>query len=324
MVTERKQSEGEIVHEEGAAGVAAVTGGADFTPPTGMAGGKGKKRGKRSRHGHKTERSEVGVQTGGLVLMCLRPLTPAWRRNVKDQTTRSGLTGNHPRDEPEPAWPVVPWSVCTPVVRLYRPVTTNRSNACLIQINVLPSLSARRRGDISTPGRQNSPSFVFSLSLFSSPEKTAARNKGRRVSRNVRAAAGEFATRRIPPHLPTYVFLSPACFPPSRSVTSSRRREAGRSASSVSQSRVRSFHHAWFPHQDEHKTDFSPLDFSMSMSSNFTPSRTPHRRTSPVDGRQRRQMCDPLSDARLIRSGFFLLDPQCGGEDGGRGSFLND
>uniref|UniRef100_A0A674PM42 Ankyrin 3 n=1 Tax=Takifugu rubripes TaxID=31033 RepID=A0A674PM42_TAKRU len=60
VVTERKMSEGEIVNEGGAAGVAAVTGGADFTPPTGMAGGKGKKRGKRSRQGHKTERSEPG------------------------------------------------------------------------------------------------------------------------------------------------------------------------------------------------------------------------------------------------------------------------
>lgn len=65
MVTDRKLSEGEIVSEEGAAGVAAATGGADFTPPTGTAGGKGKKRGKRSRHAPKTERSEVGVQTGG-------------------------------------------------------------------------------------------------------------------------------------------------------------------------------------------------------------------------------------------------------------------
>lgn len=148
------------------------------------------------------------------------------------------------------------WSVCTSVLRLYRPVTTNHSDACLIQINVLLSLSVRRRGDISTPGRQNSPYFVFSL--FSSPEKTAARNKGRRVSRNVRAAAGEVTTRRIPPHLRTYFFLSPTCFPPSRSVTSSRRGEAGRSASSVGQSRVRSFHHAWFLHQDEHKTDFFP------------------------------------------------------------------
>lgn len=65
----RRRSEGEIVNEEGAAGVAAVTGGVDFTPP---AGGKGKKRGKR----HKTERSEVGVQPGSRALMCLRPLTP--------------------------------------------------------------------------------------------------------------------------------------------------------------------------------------------------------------------------------------------------------
>ncbi|XP_056904830.1 ankyrin-3-like isoform X1 [Takifugu flavidus] len=60
VVTERKMSEGEIVNEEGVAGVAAATGGADFTPPAGMAGGKGKKRGKRSRQGHKTERSEPG------------------------------------------------------------------------------------------------------------------------------------------------------------------------------------------------------------------------------------------------------------------------
>lgn len=67
---ERRRSEGEIVNEEGAAGVAAVTGGVDLTPP---AGGKGKKRGKRSRQGHKAERSEVG----SLALMCLRPLTPA-------------------------------------------------------------------------------------------------------------------------------------------------------------------------------------------------------------------------------------------------------
>lgn len=65
----RRRSEGETVNEEGAAGVAAVTGGVDFTPP---AGGKGKKRGKR----HKTERSEVGVQPGSRALMCLRPLTP--------------------------------------------------------------------------------------------------------------------------------------------------------------------------------------------------------------------------------------------------------
>lgn len=72
---ERRSSEGEIVNQESAgAGVAAVTGGGDDTPP---AGGKGKKRGKRSRHSHKMERSEVGVQTGGLVLTCLRPLTPA-------------------------------------------------------------------------------------------------------------------------------------------------------------------------------------------------------------------------------------------------------
>lgn len=70
---ERRSSEGEIVNQEGA-GVAAVTGGGDDTPP---AGGKGKKRGKRSRHSHKMERSEVGVQTGGLALTCLRPLTPA-------------------------------------------------------------------------------------------------------------------------------------------------------------------------------------------------------------------------------------------------------
>lgn len=116
MVTDRKLSEGEIVSEEGAVGVAAATGGADFTPPTGTAGGKGKKRGKRSRHAHKTERSEVGVQTGGPALTCLRPLTPAWRRNVEDQTARLGLTWNqipHQRDEPEPE-PV--WHV---VVRLY-------------------------------------------------------------------------------------------------------------------------------------------------------------------------------------------------------------
>lgn len=71
---ERRKSEGEIVKEEGAAGVAAVTGGVDLTPP---AGGKGKKRGKRSRHSQKTERPEVGVQPGSLALMCLRPLTPA-------------------------------------------------------------------------------------------------------------------------------------------------------------------------------------------------------------------------------------------------------
>lgn len=77
VVTERSVSEGEIANEEGAAGVAAVTGGVDPTAAAGMAGGKGKKRGKRSRHGHKTERSEVGVQTGSLALMCLRPLTPA-------------------------------------------------------------------------------------------------------------------------------------------------------------------------------------------------------------------------------------------------------
>lgn len=78
---ERRSSQGHGGHRGGAASVAAVTGGVDLTPPV---GGKGKRKGKRSRHGPKTERSEVGVQTGGLVLMCLRPLTPAWRRNVED------------------------------------------------------------------------------------------------------------------------------------------------------------------------------------------------------------------------------------------------
>lgn len=55
---ERRRSGGGIVNREGAAGVAAATGGVDLTPP---AGGKGKRRGKRSRHGHGTERSEVGA-----------------------------------------------------------------------------------------------------------------------------------------------------------------------------------------------------------------------------------------------------------------------
>lgn len=77
MVTERRMSEGEVVNKEGAAGVAAVADAVDCTPPGGIAGGKGKKRGKRSRHGHKTERSEVGLQTSSLALMCLRPLTTA-------------------------------------------------------------------------------------------------------------------------------------------------------------------------------------------------------------------------------------------------------
>lgn len=191
------------------------------------------RRGGRARRGGSApdtlpKRSDprLAFKPAARALTCLRPLTPAWRRNVEDQTARLGLTWiqiPHQRDEPEPepVWHVVPWSACTPVVRLYRPVTTNRSDACLIRINVLLSLPARRRGDISTPGRQNSPFFVLSLflSLFSSPEKTAARNKGRRVSRNVRAAAGEVRSRRIPPHLRTYFFLSPACFTPSRSVT---------------------------------------------------------------------------------------------------------
>lgn len=71
---QRRRSEGGIGTEEGAAGVAAVTGRVDFTPP---AGGEGKKRGKRSRHGHKRERAQVGVQTGSLALVWLRPLTAA-------------------------------------------------------------------------------------------------------------------------------------------------------------------------------------------------------------------------------------------------------
>lgn len=162
------------------------------------------------------------------------------------------------------------WSACTPVVRLDRPVTTNRSDACLIRINVLLSLPARRRGDISTPGRQNSPFFVLSLSLSSSPEKTAARNKGRRVSRNVRAAAGEVRSRRIPPHLRTYFFLSPACFPPSRSVTPPPPEGGGperlvtcpklspRMVSPPRRTQNRLFPPPWFPH--EHVTELHPIE----------------------------------------------------------------
>lgn len=71
---DERTSEGEIVNDEG---VAAAMGGGDFTPPAGGLGGKGKKRGKRSRQGHRAERCEVGIRTGGLGLMCLRPLTPA-------------------------------------------------------------------------------------------------------------------------------------------------------------------------------------------------------------------------------------------------------
>lgn len=157
--------------------------------------------------------------------------------------------------------------------------------------------------------------FSLSLSLFSSPEKTAARNKGRRVSRNVRAAAGEVRSRRIPPHLRTYFFLSPACFPPSRSVTSppagGRRAGAPRHVSEAFTT------HGFSTKTNTKPTFFPHLGFRMSMSPNFAPSRTPLRRTSPVDGGQGTRMPDPLSDARLIWSSFFLLDPQCGGRGGG-------
>lgn len=64
---DRRISEGETVSEErpadGGGGVA--TGGADAALPTaaGATGGKGKRRGKRSRQGHKAEKSEVVVKT---------------------------------------------------------------------------------------------------------------------------------------------------------------------------------------------------------------------------------------------------------------------
>lgn len=71
---ERRISESETVSEEqGGGGV--VTGGANAAPSTGTTGGKGKKRGKRSRQGHKAEKSgeeahqgktEVGVKRGRL------------------------------------------------------------------------------------------------------------------------------------------------------------------------------------------------------------------------------------------------------------------
>lgn len=193
-------------------------------------------------------------------MTCLRPLTPAWRRNVEDQTARLGLTWNqipHQRDEPEPepVWHVVPWSACTPVVRLYRPVTTNRSDACLIRINVLLSLPARRRGDISTPGRQNSPFFVLSLSL-SFPARRKRQQETREeesvvTSELQQVRSGHGVSLRTCG--PTSFSHRPVFRPPGPS-RPPRRRAAGRSASS----RVRSFHHAWFLHQDEHKTDFFP------------------------------------------------------------------
>lgn len=184
----------------------------------------------------------------------------------------------------------------------------------MIRINVLLSLPARRRGDISTPGRQNSPFFVLSLSL-SFPARRKRQQETREeesvvTSELQQVRSGHGVSLRTCG--PTSFSHRPVFRPPGPS-RPPRRREAGRSASS----RVRSFHHAWFLHQDEHKTDFFPhLGFRMSMSPNFTPSRTPLRRTSPVDGRQGTRMPDPLSDARLIWSSFFLLDPQCGGRGG--------
>lgn len=74
---ERSQSEGEIIAEGGAGGgdSGVASGGADAassTPPAAAAapGGKGKKKGKRSRHGHKEEaqrgKTEVAVKTNRL------------------------------------------------------------------------------------------------------------------------------------------------------------------------------------------------------------------------------------------------------------------
>lgn len=206
--------------------------------------------------------------------------------------------------------PSVPrWSVCTPVVRLYRPVTTNRSDACLIQINVLLSLPARRHGDISSPERQNSP-FFGSLSL-SFPARRKRQQETREeesvvTSELQQVRSGHGVSLRTCgstsfSHRP--VFLPPG---PSRPPAGGTRAGAPRpSASHVSEA----FTTHGFSTKTNTKPTFYPLGFRMSMSPNFTPSRTPHRRTSPVDGRQRTQ----ISDARLTRSSFFLLDPQCGG-----------
>ncbi|KAM9716168.1 ankyrin-3-like [Menidia menidia] len=60
---ERKGCEGEAVVEEAAGGADVETGGAEADPPAAAKGGKSKKRGKRSRHGHKEEargRTEPG------------------------------------------------------------------------------------------------------------------------------------------------------------------------------------------------------------------------------------------------------------------------
>lgn len=64
---ERRESEGDIITEDGAGvGDGVATGGADAASSSGSKGGKSKKRGKRSRHANKAEKSgektEVGVK----------------------------------------------------------------------------------------------------------------------------------------------------------------------------------------------------------------------------------------------------------------------